>query len=211
VIGVALLCVAVVAGLSWWRVLLLAAVLTAPFVVAAVVAVAAWRSKGSDDNRSALFCEGVASELRAGATLRHAVSTAAISLGCPPLSVDSPLSESSADLASQFEDVGQELRLIIDAAAKSGSASAAIFEELGSLALAQSEIAHEVRIATAASRATAMVFIGAPLFFALSRLASGEVGVLLASPPQRLVTLLGLGVFLTGLAIAALIAWRARP
>lgn len=208
-IGVVLLCAAVVAGMPWWRVLLLAAVLTAPLVVAVVLAVVAWRSKGSEDDRPVLFCEGVASELRAGATLRQALSTAAVSVGCAPPAIDSPMREASADLAAQFAGIGEELRLTIDAAARSGSASAAVFGELGSLALARAEISHEVRIATAPGRATAMVLIGAPLVFVLNRLASGEARALLASPQQRFVTLLGLGIFLAGLAVAFLVARRA--
>jgi hypothetical protein len=209
VIGLVLLCVAILAGVPWWRVLLLAAVLTVPFLVAVAVVVVVWRSRGSEDNPSVLFCEGVASELRAGATLRHALSTAAVSLGCVPPAADSSLHESSAEIAAQFGGIGEELRLIIDAAARSGSATAAIFEELGSLALAQSEIRHEVRIATAPGRATAMLFIGAPLVFVLSRLASGEARALLSSPQQRVVTLLGLGIFVAGLAMASLVVWRA--
>jgi Flp pilus assembly protein TadB len=211
VIAAALLCVAVVAGVSWWRVLLLAAVLTAPLLVAVAMTIVVWRSRGSEDDRTILFCEGVASELRAGATLRDALSTAVVSLGGAPPALDSSLDEFSAELAARFDGIGEELRSTIPAAARSGSAAAAIFGELGSLALAQSEIRHEVRIATAPGRASAMVFIGAPLTFVVSRLVSGEAQALLASPQQRLVTLLGLGIFLVGLTVVALVVWRARP
>lgn len=209
-IGAVLLGTAIIAGLAWWRVLLLAAVLTTPIVTAAALVVVAWRSKGSESNRPALFCEGVASELRAGATLRHALSTAAVSLDCAPPTAHVPLHESSADLAAQFDGISEELRRIVDATARSGSASAAIFDELGALAVAQSEIKREVRIATAPGLATAMVFVGAPSIFVLSRLSSGQARVLLVSPQQRLVTLLGLGLFLAGLAAAWFVVWRAR-
>lgn len=208
-IGVFLLCVAFAFGMPWWRVLVLAAVLVAPLVVAVVIAVVTWRSRGSDDNRSALFCEGVASELRAGASLRQALSAAALSVGCAPPMVDSPLSAVAGALSGQFADIADELELTIVAAARSGSAAAAIFDELGSLALAQSEIRREVRIATAPARATALVFMGVPAIFVVTRLSSGQTRALLESTQQRMVTLLGLGLFLLGLTVSCLVAWRA--
>ncbi|MGB8360571.1 MAG: hypothetical protein WCE80_04160, partial [Acidimicrobiia bacterium] len=76
-IGVLLLGAAVAAGVPLWRVLLLAAVIAMPLAVAMVVVIVVWRSRGDDDRRSTLFCEGVASELRAGASLRQALSLAA--------------------------------------------------------------------------------------------------------------------------------------
>lgn len=208
-IGALLLGVAIVAGLPWWRVVLLAAVLTTPLIAAVLIAIGAWRSRRREDDRSALFCEGVASELRAGATLRRALSTSALSVGCDPPRIDTPLGESAAELAAQFEDVAEELRLTIVTATRSESGAAAIFEELGSLAVAQSEIRREVRVATAPGRATALLFIGAPVVFVLTRLSSGEAQALLASPQQRVVALLGLGLFLAGLALATFVVWRA--
>jgi len=209
VIGVLLLGAAVAVGVPMWRVLLLAAVIAMPLVVAMVVVIVVWRSRGSDDRRSTLFCEGVTSELRAGASLRQALSLAAVATGCPAPPTDSTLGAAAGELAGHYEAIRGELALTIDAAARSGGAAADIFEELGSLALARSEIRHEVRVATAPGRAAASVLVGAPVVFVLNRLASGEVRSLLASSQQRIVALFGLGLFLMGLLIACFVAWRA--
>lgn len=208
-IGFVMVAAALAAGLAPWRVVMLAAVLLVPLPALAAVVVLAWKARHTEDNRAALFCEGVASELRAGANLRLALATTAVSLGGPVPADDIPLSDVATEMAARFAGIEEELRLTIVTAARSGSAAAAIFDELGALALAQSEIAHEVRMATAPGRATALVFIGAPLTFVLSRLSSGQAKALIASPQQRVVTLLGLGLFVVGLTIASVVAWRA--
>jgi hypothetical protein len=62
-------------------------------------------------------------------------------------------------------------------------------------------------VATAPGRATALVLVGAPVFYVISRLGSGGISAYLASAEQRLVALLGLGLFLAGLAAASLVLW----
>lgn len=197
-----LLAVAIAAGVPWWRVILLATVVAAPLVAFGLVAVLSWRTRSALDAAPALFCEAVAAELRAGASLRHALSAAATSVGAEPPHPDASLDEAAARLGRAFEGIGEELRLTITAVARSGSGAADVFDELGALALAQSEVEREVKVATAPGRATALVLMGAPLLFVANRLMSGDLATLLASPQQRVVALVGLGLFVTGLSVA---------
>ncbi|MGD2060728.1 MAG: hypothetical protein PVF87_07685 [Acidimicrobiia bacterium] len=202
------LAVALAAGVDARRIAMLAGVVYLPYAMAVLLALVAWRSRPGEDSRPSLFCAGVASELRAGASLRSALTTAAGSVG-ERLSADSSLTELAAQVGERFPTIGLELRLTIVSAGRVGSDSAALFDEIGSLALAQAEIKREVRTATAPGRATALVLIGAPMLYVGSRLSSGELGRLFVSPQQRFVALLGLGLFGIGLTLVALIVWRA--
>jgi hypothetical protein len=209
VIGTILLAIGVAAGLSWRRVAILALLLFVPLLTAAVIAIVAWRNRPREDVSAVLFCEGVASELRAGATLRQALASAATSVGVRPSPLGAPIEEVASRLASSLAGVGEEMRLTIITAARSGGGAAGIFDELASFALAQSEIDHELRVAAAPGRATALVLVGAPLVFVVSRVTSGDIWSLLASAQQRIATLVGLGMFLLGITIATTIVWRA--
>jgi hypothetical protein len=119
------------------------------------------------------------------------------------------MTEVAAIVASEFPNIGEELRLTIVNASRSGSDAAALFDEIGSLAIAQSEISREVRVATAPGKLTALVLVGAPMLFMASQLGSGDLGRLLASSEQRVVALIGLGVFALGFGISSLVLWRA--
>lgn len=202
------LAAALAAGVDPRRLALLAGAVYVPLVVAGLVALFVWKSRPEGDGHPALFCEGVASELRAGASLRSALTTAATSVGSRPLSAGSPLAEVAAQVADEFPTIGEELRLTVINAGRAGSDPAALFDEIGSLALAQSEIRREIRMATAPGRATALVLVGAPLFYVGSRLGSGGLDRLLASSQQRFMAVLGLGLFLLGLLSASWIVWR---
>lgn len=202
------LAAALATGVDPRRLALLAGAVYMPLVVAGLVALFVWKSRPGEDSRPALFCEGVASELRAGASLRSALSNAAASVGCRALSVGSSLAEFAVQVADEFPTIRDELRLTAINAGRAGSDTAALFDEIGSLALAQSEIRREIRTATAPGRATALVLVGAPLFYIGSQLGSGGIDRLLASSEQRVVAVLGLGMFLLGLLAASWIVWR---
>ena len=211
-IVVVALAIAYAAGADPRRLALLAGAFYLPVVVAGLIVVHSLRARPDDSNRASLFCEGVASELRAGATLRDSLATAATSVGDTPMPIGnphtSPMTEVAARVAESFPAIAEELRLTVIAASRSGSDSAALFDEIGSLALAQAEIRREVRIATAPGRATALVLLGAPVAYLVSRLASGGVTGLIATAEQRIVALLGLGLFSLGLVVAGLVLWR---
>jgi Flp pilus assembly protein TadB len=203
------LAIAFAAGVDPRRLALVTGAIYLPFAFAVLVAIHWYRSRSDETSRPALFCESVSAELRAGATLRDAVATAASSVGCDRIPVNSSTEDLSAAVAEHFPTIAEELRLTILTAARTGSDSAALFEEIGSLAIAQSEISHEVRVATAPGRATALVLVGTPVFYVMSTLGSGGISTYLASAEQRLVALLGLGLFASGLIAASLVIWRA--
>lgn len=205
--------VAFALGVDLRRLALLAGAVYLPVVVGGLIALYWFRARPDDSNGPALFCEAVASELRAGANLRDALATAATSVGGDARSFDlssgSPMTEVAAQVAATFPGIEEELRLVIIAASRSGSDAAALFDEIGSLSIAQTEVSREVRVATAPGRATALVLIGAPVFYLVSRASSGGLGTLLASSEQRIAALIGLGLFAVGMAWAFVVLWRA--
>jgi Flp pilus assembly protein TadB len=208
------LAVALIAGVDIRRVGFLAVALYLPVVVVGLVALAIWKTRRDAEARSALFCEGVASELRAGSPLREALSAAGASVGSHIPHRGSKQGSSIADvaeaLAAEFEDVGTELEMTIRTAAKSGSQAADLFDEIGSVAIAQSEISHEVRVASSPARATAIVFVAVPVIYLVIQAQSGTLARLLAAPEQRIAGVAGLLLFVAGIVSAALLMWRAR-
>jgi hypothetical protein len=50
--------------------------------------------------------------------------------------------------------------------------------------------------------------VGAPVVYLLGQLGTGGLDVYVGSSPQRLMAVLGFGIFLFGLMIAVLILWR---
>lgn len=207
------LAVAFALGVDLRRLALLAGAIYLPLVVAGLIALYWFRARPDNSNSPALFCEAVASELRAGANLRDALTTAATSVGGDANSVDlppgSPTTEVASRVAAAFPTIEEELRLVVIAASRSGSDAAALFDEIASLSIAQAEVSREVRVATAPGRATALVLIGAPVFYLASQASSGGLSSLLASPEQRVAAVIGLGLFVAGLAWASLVLWRA--
>lgn len=201
------------AGVDVRRLALLAATVHLPVVVGVLIAIHWYRARPDHGFEPALFCEGVASELRAGASLRDAVVTAAASVsGVSPSTLataGSSMSEVAARLGEAMPSIARELEHTVVAAARSGSDAAALFDEIGSLAIAQTEIGREVRVATAPGRATALVLVGAPAFYLASQMGSGGLAEHLSTPEQRVVALVGLGLFLVGLGLSCLVLWRA--
>ncbi|HUG31339.1 MAG TPA: hypothetical protein VMM14_00485 [Acidimicrobiia bacterium] len=206
------LAVGLAMGVDARRVLLLAGAVYLPLVVGALIGLHWYRSRSGETTKPALFCLGAASELRAGASLRDALTAAATSVGIDPAAIGAisgaSLAEVAALVSGEFPSIGEEIRLTVKAAARSGSDSAALFDEIGSLAIAQSEIRREVAVATAPGRATAILLVGAPIVYVTGRAGSGNLSELLASPEQRVVTLLGLALFLGGVVVTGLILWR---
>jgi hypothetical protein len=208
-IEVACLAVALASGVDLRRIALIAGALFLPLVVAGLIALHWLQARPDSRHRPSLFCEGVASELRAGATLRDALAAAATSVGTTlELSHSTPMAEVAARIAAELPTIGREIRLTVTAAARSGSDAAALFDEIGVLALSHDEVAHEVRVATAPGRATALVLVAAPLVYLLTRLGDGGLAGYLASSEQRVAATVGAGLFAVGIAGALLVLWR---
>lgn len=208
------LAAALVAGVGIRRAALLATTLVFPFPILALAAISYLVARDGAVSRTAIFCDSVAAELRSGSSLRGALDSALVSVRGPDLPKlphgSGSLSEAASVVAAEFTDAGRELGMTIEAAALAGGASADLFDEIAAVAIAQSEIAHEVRIASAPARVTALIFLAAPVIYFASRARSDSFLGLLDSPAQRLVGVLGLGLFALGLGAAGLILRRAR-
>ena len=74
------LAVAFAVGVDVRRLGVLTVAIYLPVVVFGLVAGVIWRAQRDTEARSALFCEGVASELRAGSPLRDALAAAGASV-----------------------------------------------------------------------------------------------------------------------------------
>lgn len=202
-------------GVDWRRLAVLGGAVYLPWAAAILVAWITWKARPGDADRSPLFCEGVAAELRAGSSLRGALTAAATSVGIAPRALgssdDRPLADVAETLAEEFPAISDELRLTVLNASNSGSRAADLFDEIGSLAIAQSEMRRELRVATAPARAAAMLMIGAPTVYLVGRAGAGDLAVMLESSQQRIAVAIGLGLFMIGAVSASVVVWRASP
>lgn len=204
---------AYLAGVDGWRLAILMVVVYLPLALVPLLLLVAVKARRPVEDRAVLFCEGVASELRAGSALVPAIVSTAESVdmtipGSPGTHV-SP-EELIDAVEREFSEFGLELRATIQASYRAGGAAADLFDEIGSLAIAHNEIAREVRTSSAAARATAWLFLVAPVAYLWLQTRSGGLAALLRSPEQRVVAVGGLGLFLAGLAVVVTLMWRAK-
>lgn len=213
-IEVLALAAAYLAGVGLLRLGLLAVVLYTPVLAIPVVLIAVSRGRRGVDDRAALFCESVASELRSGLSLQQAVESGAMSVGVSVAPDGTQrrtrFQETVEGLEREFPEIGRELRATIETSARSGGSAAAVFDEVGSMAIAQAEIAREVQTASASARATAWFFVVVPAGYVALQMRSGSLTGALQAPPQRLAAAAGLALFLAGLAAVVFMMWRAR-
>lgn len=201
-------------GLDWHRTLLLLFAVIAPVPLAGLVAIHAWRARPGVSTRAATFCEAVAGELRSGSSLRFALERAAASVGAPILEDMARNGASFADIGchaeEEFTEIGLELGAVIERLSRLGSPAAPLFDEMGVLALAQVEVAHEIATATAPARATAVVLLLVPLAAIGSATLNNRLGGYLESSPQRVSALIGLSLVIVGLWVAGAILRRSK-
>lgn len=210
----ALLGLGLIAGLDWRRLALILGVIHAPLAVAGLVAVHVWRMRPRPGTRAVLFCDGVAAELRAGSTLRSALAAASAAVSAIRVerlcSEGAPMAEIARAARAEFPEIGPEVAAVVERAATLGSPISALFEEIGGLALAEVQVAQEVRSATAPARMTAAVLLLAPVAALAWMAGRGGIGSLLEAPAQRLATLVGLALVLLGLFVAIVLLRRRR-
>ncbi|HSK07598.1 MAG TPA: hypothetical protein VK990_08780 [Acidimicrobiia bacterium] len=201
-------------GVDWRRLSLLVLVLIAPLPVACLVAVHWWRARPGLSLRAARFCEAVSGELRAGASLRDGLEKAALSVEAETLARacrdGAPMEEIASVAGTEFSEIGPELAALLARADGVGVSPAALFDEIGDLALAQVEVAHEVSAASAPARATGAVLLLFPLLVVGWALTRGDLEPYLRHPAQRAAVLTGLGLVVSGLISSVLILRRAR-
>ncbi len=195
-----LVAVALGSGIGPGRTLVLALLLHYPLVaLAGIVLLVAVRGRETRSSAVA-FCESVASELRSGSSLRHALGESAVALGKPELAAavrTGPAESLGSSVAAEFGVVAREIEVVINAAQGSGGPSASLFDEMANLASAASELRRELLVASAPARAATALFIGVPTLYLAARWDS--LHDLVSAPDQRLVGIAGLTLFLIGL------------
>jgi hypothetical protein len=201
-------------GADWRRLALLVVALLLPVPSACVVAVHWWRARPGLSMRAARFCEAVSSELRAGASLRGGLEDGALSVEAWELArlcrTGASLGEIGREARVEFAEIGPELGALLARADGIGGSPAALFDEIGGLALAEVEVAHEVSIASAPARATGAVLLIVPLLAVGWAVTHRDLEPYLRHPAQRAAVLLGLALVAAGLVSSIMILRRAR-
>ncbi len=209
----ALVAAGLAAGVDWRRLGLLAFAIALPLPAALIVGFHSWRERPDASMRAPRFCDAISTELRAGASFRSALETAARSVEATELvgliRLGAPMGDVARAASAEFAEIGQELGALLTRTDGMGVAPAALFDEMGNLALAQVEVAHEVAAATAPAKATGVVLLIAPIA-AIAMTANRGFDAYLAQPAQRAAALLGMGLTCAGLVTAAVILRRAR-
>ena len=209
-----LIAFALAVGIEWRRIAVLTMVVVAPLPMAGLVAIHWWRSRPGPSMRPARFCEAVSGELRAGASLRASLETAALSVEAIEVArccrIGAPMDQIARAASADFAEIGPELGALLARADGLGVSPAALFDEIGALALAQIEVAHEVSMAAAPARATGAVLLLGPVLAIGWAVTEGRLDRLLLQPAQRAAALLGLGLAGAGITLSVLILRRAR-
>lgn len=205
---------AVFLGMDWRVVALLSLALLAPTWAALAIGLHVIKSRRRSTTSGAFFCQTVARELRAGASLRWALASASRLSGLEPvgdaLENGEPWDRIVPHLTGPFPDIGSELGVVIESVSASGAYSSQLFEDLGEIALGQLEAGEEIRIATASARASATVLIGLPVLYLLYQTQSGNLNNLLGRSGSGALALAGLGLALAGIAVSILLVRATR-
>lgn len=210
----ALIAFGIVVGVEWRRLALLSLAVIAPLPLAGLMAVHWWRARPGLSLRATRFCEAVSGELRAGASLRAALEKAAHSVEAFEVArrcrIGAPMEQIGQAARTEFSEIGPELGALLARADGLGVSPAALFDEIGSQALAQVEVAHEVSIASAPGRATGAVLLFAPILAIGWALTRGSLEAFVRHPAQRAAVLIGLALVGAGITLSIVILRRAR-
>lgn len=210
----ALIAFGLAVGVDWQRLALLTLAVIAPVPLGGLIAVHWWRARPGLSLRATRFCEAVSGELRAGASLRASLEKAAQSVEASEVArrcrIGAPMDEIALAAKAEFSEVGPELGALLARADGLGVSPAALFDEIGGLALAEVEVAHEVSIAAAPARATGAVLLLAPILAIGWALTRGSLEAFVRHPAQRAAVLIGLALVVAGVALSIVILRRAR-
>jgi hypothetical protein len=208
------LSVALVSGADWRRLALLGVALASPIPALLGLGLHWWRHRSETSMRAPWFCDAVSTELRAGATLRRAVSAAALSVDALEVAAlckdGAPMPRIARAARSAFPEIGDELGALLARSEGIGVGPASIFEELADLALAEVAVSQEVATAAAPAKAAAAVLLSIPAIAAVAVATRGSFDTYLAQPTQRGAALLGAALTVAGVAGAILILRGAR-
>lgn len=164
----------------------------------------------------ALVLRRVASELKAGKSLRMALLAAAqgssldlrraVRLGA----AGRPLAEVAAVLAPSMKG-GQAVAAAVRVAATTGGRVSEVFDRLAVMASEDAALRRERKVLTAQARLSAGIVGGFPLIFVAWQALSGGLARLIELGPVGIgVTVVGLGFLLSGIAVVAALLWKAE-
>lgn len=161
---------------------------------------------------------GIAAELRSGASLRMALVAGAerapqLDLGraVRAAAAGQPMSDVAAELAGALPSNGRFVAAAVRLTATSGGRAASVFEELALHAAETGELSRERRAQTAQARLSAFVVGGAPVAMVVVLLITGKAQALLAAGPVgHAMAAIGVGLELVGLVVVAIVLRNAE-
>jgi len=180
-----------------------------------LIAILAWaahtlrRSGTGRDEVEAAYLQAVASELRAGSSLRHALSAAAsratglrLERAVRLAAAGQPLDRVAEALGVALPRLGALAASAVRTAGVTGGKAADVFDGLALLATEEVGLARERRAATAQARFSAWIVGGIPLGYLLYAGVSGKLAVLsIAGPGGRVLLAAGFLLLMGGIAV----------
>jgi tight adherence protein B len=176
------------------------------------------RIPGPGPGDEVALLNGLAAELRAGASLRAALVAGAerapqLDLGraVRAAGAGQPMSEVAAELSGVLPINGRLVAAAFRLTAASGGRAAAVFEELALRAAEAGELSRERRALTAQARLSAFVVSALPVAMVGVLLITGKAQALLAAGPVgHAIAAVGVGLELVGLAVVATVLRNAE-
>jgi tight adherence protein B len=177
----------------------------------ALAAILAWsvlagqHNDSSTEDAEAAYLQAVGSELRAGSSLRHSLSSAASRVAGLQLdrvvrlaTAGRPLAQVAQSLERALPRLGALTASAVRTAGVTGGRAADVFDALSVLAAEETALVRERRTATAQARISAWIVGGLPVVYLLYAAVSGKLAVLLSvGPAGSLLLVVGL-LLLTG-------------
>lgn len=187
--------------------------LLVPEPAAAMVAAGAvlsLRRRASEPSEEAVYLQAVALELRAGATVRSALESAALRSRRLPLArvtrlaaAGAPMSEIASSLSAVLPQHGPMAAAAVRTAGLTGGRVASVFDTLAQIAAEDRELDRERRVATAQARISAWIVGGLPIALLGFGIVSGRLGSLLDTGVGAAVVGIGLAFIAAGTIVVA--------
>lgn len=156
-------------------------------------------------NAEARFLAALASELRAGATLRGALTSAverAPELNLAGLvrlsAAGMPIADLAAEIRERLTSYGLPAASALRVAGETGGRTAAMFESLAQVAAEDRALHRELRAATAQAKVSALIVGGLPVLFLMWQVVSGRIVQLASTPIGAGILAVGLGLLAVG-------------
>ena len=216
---------ALTAGMDWRLVVLVAAAILQPWLVAVLLGVLVLvdarrvRKQRGGCSEEAHVLLGVAGELRAGQGVRSAMAAAgqrSSRLNFRPVrrlvSSGASLERISQAVKEAMPVHGALTSAALRVADRTGGRVAEVFDSVAALALEEDELRQERRAATAQARTSAVVVVGIPVMVIVYRILSGDLArSLSANALSAFLTIAGVTLLALGVAVMLVLIKRATP